>query len=189
MRACRNSGSGDDLTSLARGDEDCRWRVHKFGGTSVGSAEAMLSVKAIIENQLLSPTTPVAIVVSAMGGKPKVTDLLLSAVRDAAALKRAEYLVTLDMIRKKHFDTILEVRRAPCHHSAERPSPRDPTPQSTGGRNLARTAGLPAFCGRRARGGRGAVVVSVVCEGQNATSRRTRLVIGAPPGLRAARIR
>ena len=153
MRACRNSGSGDDLNSLARGDEDCRWRVHKFGGTSVGSAEAMLSVKAIIENQLLSPTTPVAIVVSAMGGKPKVTDLLLSAVRDAAALKRAEYLVTLDMIRKKHFDTILEVRRAPCHHSAERPSPRDPTPQSRPVAEPSREPRVSRYSADDARGG------------------------------------
>ena len=42
----------------------------KFGGTSVGSVESILSVKRIVERQ----TEPVIVVVSALGG---ITDKLI----------------------------------------------------------------------------------------------------------------
>ena len=59
------------------------WVVHKFGGTSVGSAQCMIQCKDIIKG-IMVPNTRVAVVVSAMGGKPKVTDLLLDSVHAAA---------------------------------------------------------------------------------------------------------
>ena len=89
-----------------------KWRVHKFGGTSVGSSEAMLSVKSIIE-EMLRDDTPLAIVVSAMGGKPKVTDLLLSTVTDAVQLRSEQYSATIELIRAKHFDAIRELALPP----------------------------------------------------------------------------
>ena len=47
-----------------------RWDVHKFGGTSVGSADCMRKCIEIIKP--LTADRRVAMVVSAMGGKPKV---------------------------------------------------------------------------------------------------------------------
>lgn len=46
------------------------WVTHKFGGTSVGSATSMRSCIDIIKPLLKK--SRVAVVVSAMGGKPKV---------------------------------------------------------------------------------------------------------------------
>ncbi len=51
----------------------------------------------------------VAVVVSAMGGKPKVTDMLLDLVSLAAQGRTEEYSTRLDQIEKKHMDAI-EVR-------------------------------------------------------------------------------
>jgi aspartokinase/homoserine dehydrogenase 1 len=51
-------------------------RVFKFGGTSVGSAEALRTAAAHVE----ADTSPVVVVVSAMAG---ITDLLLAAARAA----------------------------------------------------------------------------------------------------------
>ncbi len=48
-------------------------KVLKFGGTSVGSVESILSLKAIVENE--ARRKPVIVVVSALGG---ITDKLLS---------------------------------------------------------------------------------------------------------------
>ncbi len=114
---------------------DCRagfhdkcWDVHKFGGTSVANADCFLKVASIVEEQLgindndtsgeggihsldasaYSTISNLAIVVSAMGGKPKVTDLLLNSV--TAAAKRDEEKISsyLDLILEKHF-TCLEI--------------------------------------------------------------------------------
>ena len=57
------------------------WDVHKFGGTSVGNADSMRKCIEIIRPRCSE--NRVAMVVSAMGGKPKVTDLLLDSVRAA----------------------------------------------------------------------------------------------------------
>src|SRR5574344_1621255 len=46
-------------------------KVLKFGGTSVGSVESILSLKSIVENQ----SQPVIVVVSALGG---ITDKLIA---------------------------------------------------------------------------------------------------------------
>lgn len=58
------------------------WVVHKFGGTSVGSADCMRKCAEIIKKY--TPLSRVAVVVSAMGGKPKVTDMLLDSVHAAS---------------------------------------------------------------------------------------------------------
>eukprot|EP00635_Sarcinochrysidales_sp_CCMP3193_P013381 CAMPEP_0118905778 /NCGR_PEP_ID=MMETSP1166-20130328/9618_1 /TAXON_ID=1104430 /ORGANISM="Chrysoreinhardia sp, Strain CCMP3193" /LENGTH=1220 /DNA_ID=CAMNT_0006845049 /DNA_START=103 /DNA_END=3765 /DNA_ORIENTATION=- len=78
------------------------WNVHKFGGTSVASAECFLGVKEIIEENLMADNVRLGIVVSAMGGKPKVTDLLLSAVAAAAAQDDEKMSEVLEAIRRKH---------------------------------------------------------------------------------------
>lgn len=59
-------------------------KVLKFGGTSVGSAEAILNVKKIVESQ----PEPVVVVVSALGG---ITDHLLRTARTAASGDAAYY--------------------------------------------------------------------------------------------------
>ena len=96
------------------------WQVHKFGGTSVASADCFLLVAAIVERQLgldyyghgpgggaspssaaaIAASTRMAVVVSAMGGKPKTTDLLLEAVAQAA--ERRDVSPVLDRIEQKH---------------------------------------------------------------------------------------
>ena len=53
-------------------------KVMKFGGTSVGSAKSILSVKKIVE----AADEPVIVVVSALGG---ITDKLIDTSRKAAA--------------------------------------------------------------------------------------------------------
>ena len=55
-----------------------KWRVHKFGGTSVGSSEAMLSVKSIIED-MLRDDTPLAIVVWVLAALLALFDCFITA--------------------------------------------------------------------------------------------------------------
>lgn len=67
-------------------------KVLKFGGTSVGSVESILSVKRIVERQ----EEPVVVVVSALGG---ITDQLLNTAQqavtgDAAYREQYEQMVT-----------------------------------------------------------------------------------------------
>ena len=83
------------------------WEVHKFGGTSVASAECYLKVAAIVEEQLglgcgLDDQKHLAVVVSAMGGKPKTTDMLLSSVQAAADRNEDGVNSLLDQILTKH---------------------------------------------------------------------------------------
>ena len=87
------------------------WEVHKFGGTSVASAECYVKVAAIVEEQLGcgldDDNTSIdhkhlAVVVSAMGGKPKTTDMLLSSVRAAADRDEDGVNSLLDQILSKH---------------------------------------------------------------------------------------
>ena len=85
--------------------------VHKFGGTSVGTPDAIRQVVDIVETALAAPSDSVAVVVSAMGGKPKVTDMLLDLVSLAAQGRVDEYSTRLNQIEKKHMDAI-EVRAA-----------------------------------------------------------------------------
>ena len=80
------------------------WNVHKFGGTSVGSATCMRKCIEIIRP--LIGKSRVAVVVSAMGGKPKVTDLLLDLVHSAALRKHDAIIYIMDTIRSKHKECI-----------------------------------------------------------------------------------
>jgi aspartokinase len=77
------------------------WQVHKFGGTSVANANCYRKVAEIVEEQLgivpsdTNESTHISplhlfVVVSAMGGTPKVTDLLLRSVEEAAARNHSE---------------------------------------------------------------------------------------------------
>ena len=66
----------------------------KFGGTSVGSVNSILTIKKIVE----SADEPVIVVVSAVGG---VTDLLIKTSKLAAA-GDAEYQLEFQSIRDKH---------------------------------------------------------------------------------------
>jgi aspartokinase len=76
------------------------WVVHKFGGTSVGNADCMRKCAEIIKPYVAS--SKVAVVVSAMGGKPKVTDMLLDSVHAAAKGDRNASENLLREILKKH---------------------------------------------------------------------------------------
>jgi len=61
------------------------WEVHKFGGTSVASSSNYMHCQNIISSRLSQSQGSIAVVVSAMGGSPKTTDLLLDLVKEAAA--------------------------------------------------------------------------------------------------------
>ena len=100
---------------MHRGFQDKCWLVHKFGGTSVANADCFGRVADIIElhGQVVGPTTTlhrknglepsprsIAVVVSAIGGKPKTTDLLLQSVTFAAERKDVESTLQ-DIINKQ----------------------------------------------------------------------------------------
>ena len=73
-------------------------KVLKFGGTSVGSAENIQKVKAILMGQ----DDDVIVVVSALGG---ITDKILSAAK-MAAIGTGYFQAELTEINTRHFDTI-----------------------------------------------------------------------------------
>ncbi|KAG7380991.1 Homoserine dehydrogenase [Phytophthora pseudosyringae] len=77
--------------------------VHKFGGTSVGSADCFAKVADTV-SALEAPR--VAVVVSAIGGKPKVTDLLISLLELAKQRRTAKCDEILAMLREKHHDVV-----------------------------------------------------------------------------------
>ncbi len=80
--------------------------VMKFGGTSVGSAQAMRETADLIQN-CLADWGQVVVVASAMGTKPvKVTDLLLQGANTAAAGDGTTYLQTAADLRQIHHQTI-----------------------------------------------------------------------------------
>ncbi|EQC28583.1 hypothetical protein SDRG_13659 [Saprolegnia diclina VS20] len=80
--------------------------VHKFGGTSVGNAEAMKAVQAIVAGV---ESDKIAVVVSAMGGKPKVTDLLISLVELAKTKQTSTIQAIVDQIEAKHAAAVAEL--------------------------------------------------------------------------------
>ncbi len=80
--------------------------VMKFGGTSVGSAQAMRETAVLIQNtqQAWGQTVVVA---SAMGSKPvKVTDLLLKGAYTALNGDTQTYKQVADQIRQIHLEAI-----------------------------------------------------------------------------------
>ena len=101
---------------LHRGFAGWPWLVHKFGGTSVANAECYRQVAQIVEQHALNGPSDVlasarnlAIVVSAMGGKPKVTDLLLTAVEYASERQIEALQETLRFIVTKHQDCLQDL--------------------------------------------------------------------------------
>ena len=76
--------------------------VMKFGGTSVGDANAIQQVVHIARQQQ-PQTTNLVIVVSAMGG---VTDQLIRCATLAAANRADDLHDTIEAIRRKHFESI-----------------------------------------------------------------------------------
>ncbi|CAM9152762.1 unnamed protein product, partial [Heterosigma akashiwo] len=80
------------------------WVVNKFGGTSVANAECFHQVRDIVFG--IDPEYRVACVVSAMGGKPKTTDMLLNCVKCAAEVDEPGYRGWLEKITVKHKDCL-----------------------------------------------------------------------------------
>lgn len=76
-------------------------KVMKFGGTSVGSVEGILSVKQIVD----SASKPVVLVVSALSG---ITDQLYKLASLAAAGDET-YLTEYKMMLRRHLDIIPQV--------------------------------------------------------------------------------
>lgn len=79
-------------------------KVLKFGGTSVGSVESILSLKKIVENE--AKHQPVIVVVSALGG---ITDKLLNTSRLALAGNDDWKMEFQAMVKRHHkmIDTII----------------------------------------------------------------------------------
>ena len=78
------------------------WVVHKFGGTSVASAERYRHVAKVLAER---PEQRKGVVVSAMSG---VTDTLVRAVELAARRDRG-YLTALEDLRKRHKDAVVDL--------------------------------------------------------------------------------
>jgi aspartokinase/homoserine dehydrogenase 1 len=106
------------------------WQVHKFGGTSVANADCYRLCAAIVETQLgikqgdestwnsnmntlnhgrEQQPLNLSVVVSAMGGKPKVTDLLLNSVKAAAERDQEQVEHYLDLVKEKHAACLLDL--------------------------------------------------------------------------------
>lgn len=80
--------------------------VMKFGGTSVGSAQAMRETADLILNAR-EEWGQVVVVVSAMGSKPiKVTDLLLNGANTALTGDPDTYQDVAHMLRQVHYEAI-----------------------------------------------------------------------------------
>lgn len=86
------------------------WTVHKFGGTSVKTAERYKNAGRLVVGETDLSLQRTAVVVSAMGG---VTDLLLELVALAAA-QDSVYLERLDAVRKRHHDCLAELFEDCC---------------------------------------------------------------------------
>ena len=78
--------------------------VHKFGGTSVGSAERFAAVADILEGQCAArPRDGAAVVVSAMSG---VTSRLIAGARAAAEGRDADARGIVDALRHRHTEAV-----------------------------------------------------------------------------------
>ncbi len=78
-------------------------KILKFGGTSVGSVEALKALKAVIKTNL-DQKKQIIIVVSAMSG---VTNQLLQMAENA--VERLDYSTSLSEVEKRHFAVIKEL--------------------------------------------------------------------------------
>jgi aspartokinase/homoserine dehydrogenase 1 len=78
-------------------------KILKFGGTSVGSVEALRNVKSIVEKEF-SKNEPLIIVCSALSG---ITNALLSSSEEA--LKQNDFSEILKSAEEKHYQLISEL--------------------------------------------------------------------------------
>ncbi len=78
-------------------------KILKFGGTSVGSVEALKALTGIIKKELDQKET-VVVVVSAMGG---VTNQLLKMAEDA--VEGVDFMPSLTDLEKRHFAVVKEL--------------------------------------------------------------------------------
>jgi aspartokinase/homoserine dehydrogenase 1 len=110
------------------GFADKTWQVHKFGGTSVANADCYRSAAEIVETQLgilgnnnnnHHDEYNLAVVVSAMGGKPKTTDLLLDSVEAAARRDHDEVDRLLKVVLDKHVTCVKELFASQSEDQAE----------------------------------------------------------------------
>lgn len=76
--------------------------VMKFGGTSVGSRDALLQAAQIIKKEHYR-RKKIVVVVSAMNG---ITNLLISCAKDAATGNEVAFLSSISKIRDRHLDVI-----------------------------------------------------------------------------------
>ncbi len=81
-------------------------KVLKFGGTSVGSVESILSLKSIVESE----TQPVIVVVSALGG---ITDKLIAISRQALGGDEG-YKAELEAVVERHRDMVERIIADPA---------------------------------------------------------------------------
>ncbi len=86
-------------------------KILKFGGSSVGTPERIKNVIEIIKNSY-SPSTPIAVVVSAFGG---ATDQLIGIGRGACS-RDANYQKAFKEFQKRHLDAIQQL--VPPHKQA-----------------------------------------------------------------------
>lgn len=93
-----------------RMDSKNTWVVHKFGGTSVGSADCIRKCVNIVKPEI--GKSRIAVVVSAMGGKPKVTDMLLDSVHAAANGNMDASAKLLQEIHRKHEICVNDILKA-----------------------------------------------------------------------------
>ena len=90
--------SSAGIPSAGRQTKTKYMKVLKFGGTSVGSVDSILSLKRIVESQ----REPLVVVVSALGG---ITDKLISTAQQAAAGDEG-YRQEFEAMMKRHHDMI-----------------------------------------------------------------------------------
>ena len=107
-----SSGDTRGTTAAGRG-----WKVYKFGGTSVARASCFRQCADIVLQAASGAQKgctdrgdeQMAVVVSAMGGKPKVTDLLLRMVTSAEQQNQVEYERVCKLLIEKHVKAIHEM--------------------------------------------------------------------------------
>jgi aspartate kinase len=80
--------------------------VIKFGGTSVGSAQAIRETAVLIADTKKT-WDQLVVVVSGMGSRPvKVTDLLLNGAQSALEVDREAYMAAAEQMRQIHYEAI-----------------------------------------------------------------------------------
>ena len=96
---------------MAEGKRSDVMVIAKFGGTSVGTAEALKQVRSIVARQ----RKPTVVVVSALSG---VTDALLAAAGHASRQRRAAADAVVADLRARHAGTLRALAGAEAQEAA-----------------------------------------------------------------------